>query len=157
MPSNEKIAIAAHLHVLLRRKTGRVTDTEWMATNRDYAAEIVRFSREKAAEDGHVDLNVWADKLEEVMATPEQRARIPLVRAVADAVKDRSAHPVVPHAASGYPADQQGARRVDTEESVYPESGFIESTFGHAPGEHDPNRPKDKRDPNAPRYVKGLR
>ena len=46
MPSSEKIAIAAHLHVLLRRKTGRVTDTEWLATNADYAAEIVRFSRE---------------------------------------------------------------------------------------------------------------
>ncbi|MDB5939434.1 MAG: hypothetical protein JWP77_1798, partial [Polaromonas sp.] len=29
MSSNEKLAIAAHLHVLMRRKTGRVTDTEW--------------------------------------------------------------------------------------------------------------------------------
>ncbi|MDO8770278.1 MAG: hypothetical protein Q7K57_16555 [Burkholderiaceae bacterium] len=27
------MGIAAHLHVLLRRKTGRVTDTEWMASN----------------------------------------------------------------------------------------------------------------------------
>ncbi len=33
MLNSEKIAIAAHLHVLLRRKTGRVTDTEWMASN----------------------------------------------------------------------------------------------------------------------------
>jgi hypothetical protein len=49
MPSSEKIAIAAHLHVLLRRKTGRVTDTEWMAGNHEYAAEIARFAREKAA------------------------------------------------------------------------------------------------------------
>ena len=38
---SQKLAIAAHLHVLLRRKTGRVTDTEWMAENLDYAREIV--------------------------------------------------------------------------------------------------------------------
>jgi len=28
MSSNEKLAIAAHLHMLMRRKTGCVTDTE---------------------------------------------------------------------------------------------------------------------------------
>ena len=43
---SQKLAIAAHLHVLLRRKTGRVTETEWMAGNLDYALEIVRFARE---------------------------------------------------------------------------------------------------------------
>ena len=44
MSDSDKLAIAAHLHVLLRRKTGRVTDTEWMAVNADYAQEIVRLS-----------------------------------------------------------------------------------------------------------------
>lgn len=63
MLSSEKVAIAAHLHVLLRRKTGRVTDTEWMATNAEYANEIVRFARARAKEDGHADLAEWADKL----------------------------------------------------------------------------------------------
>lgn len=63
MLPSEKVAIAAHLHVLLRRKTGRVTDTEWMATNTDYAHEIVRFARARAKEDGHADLAEWADKL----------------------------------------------------------------------------------------------
>jgi hypothetical protein len=150
MPSNEKIAVAAHLHVLLRRKTGRVTDTEWMATNKEYATEIARFAREKAAEDGHVDLNVWADKLEEIMSISDPKPKVPLVKLVSDAVKDRAAHPLVPH-----PDDQQGSRKVNTEEEVYPESGFIESTFGGVFGEHDPNKPK--KDPNAPRYVKGLR
>jgi hypothetical protein len=53
--------------VLLRRKSGRVTDTEWMASNADYAAEIVRFARAKASEDGHADLLEWADKLEKAM------------------------------------------------------------------------------------------
>ena len=53
MSSNEKLAIAAHLHVLIRRKTGRVTDTEWMASNPAYAAEIIRLAHLKAAEGGH--------------------------------------------------------------------------------------------------------
>jgi hypothetical protein len=65
--NSEKLAIAAHLHVLLRRKSGRVTDTEWMASNREYAAEIVRFARTKATEEGQPDLADWAGKLEAVM------------------------------------------------------------------------------------------
>ena len=70
MLSTEKIAIAAHLHVLLRRKTGRVTDTEWMACNEEYAAEIVRFARHSARTDGHTDLGEWAEKLEVAMIAP---------------------------------------------------------------------------------------
>ncbi len=69
MLDSEKLAIAAHLHVLLRRKAGRVTDTEWLATNTAYATEIIRFTRQKAAEDGHTDLAEWADKLEQVFTT----------------------------------------------------------------------------------------
>lgn len=68
MRASEKIAIAAHLHVLLRRKTGRVTDTEWMANNREYALEIVRFARQYAAEQGDADLNNLASKLADIMA-----------------------------------------------------------------------------------------
>ena len=60
-------AMAAHLHVLLRRKTGRVTDTEWMVANQDYAREVVRFARMKAREDGHQDLEEWAVKLEQAV------------------------------------------------------------------------------------------
>ncbi len=153
MPSSEKIAIAAHLHVLLRRKTGRVTDTEWMARNHEYAAEITRFAREKAAEDGHPDLAAWADKLEELMASPEARARVPLVRMVSDAVRERG----LPAVASAPLPDRQSAQSVNTEEQVYPEPGFIESTFGAIFGEADSQQPKKPRDPNAPRYVKGLR
>ncbi|WP_457281700.1 hypothetical protein [Polaromonas sp. P5_D5] len=153
MPSSEKIAVAAHLHVLLRRKTGRVTDTEWMAGNQEYAAEIARFAREKAAEDGHVDLAVWADRLEEIMATPEPKARVPLVQLVSEVVKERS-QPVL---APAPVPDRQSARSIDTEEEVYPESGFIESTFGAIFGEGESPRERRQRDPNAPRYVKGLR
>jgi hypothetical protein len=155
MPSSEKIAIAAHLHVLLRRKTGRVTDTEWMASNHEYAREIARFAREKAAEDGHADLLAWADKLEEIMATPDVKPRVPLVKLVTDAVKERSIPLLLPTASVLHMPDRQSAKSVDTEQEVYPESGFIESTFGSFFGEGDHHR--KPRDPNAPRYVKGLR
>ncbi len=146
MSSSEKIAIAAHLHVLLRRKTGRVTDIEWMAANRDYALEIARFSRQKAAEEGHSDLSVWADRLEEIMATPEPRPRVPLVRRVADAVNAQ--------AVLAGPAPQ-GGQSIDTEQARYPESGFIESTFG-AFQDGEAQRERKLRE-DAPRHVKGLR
>jgi hypothetical protein len=86
---SQKVAIAAHLHVLLRRKTGRVTDTEWMATNLEYAKEIIRFARAKAAEDGHAELEEWAGKLEQAVLEPERPARVPLAQAAAH-VLDRA-------------------------------------------------------------------
>ena len=67
MLDSQKLAIAAHLHVLLRRKTGRVTDTEWMVVNHEYACEVVRFARAKAREEHHDDLAEWAAKLEAVV------------------------------------------------------------------------------------------
>lgn len=73
MLPSEKLAIAAHLHVLLRRKTGRVTDTQWMADNLEYASEIVRFTRQSAREDGHTELLEWADKLEAAQAPAHGR------------------------------------------------------------------------------------
>lgn len=67
MLDSEKLAVAAHVHVLLRRKTGRVTDTEWMAANADYAREIVRFCRLRAQQDALPELQEWADRLERAM------------------------------------------------------------------------------------------
>lgn len=63
MGSSEAVALAAHLHVLLRRKIGRVTDTEWMAQNADYAKEVLRVARAE----NDADLNQWADRFEAVM------------------------------------------------------------------------------------------
>ena len=54
MSQNDAFAAAAHLHVLLRRKTGRVTDTEWMVSNPEYARAIVSYARERAS-DGSVN------------------------------------------------------------------------------------------------------
>jgi hypothetical protein len=70
---SELLAIAAHLHVLLRRKTGRVIDMEWAATNVDYAAEVVRFARAKAQQEQMPELAEWAGRLE--AAVPALAAR----------------------------------------------------------------------------------
>lgn len=63
MGSTEAVALAAHLHVLLRRKIGRVTDTEWMAQNAEYALEVLRIARSE----NDADLRLWADRFEAVM------------------------------------------------------------------------------------------
>ncbi|HEY0201717.1 MAG TPA: hypothetical protein VGC24_08495 [Burkholderiaceae bacterium] len=140
MTDSDRIAIAAHLHVLLRRKTGRVTDTEWMAVNGEYAAEVVRFARAKAEEDDHPDLAEWAGKLERAMAELRPARRAPLLQEAANALHGH------PPAAAPLPA-------------VVPEpghDGFPRSTSGaDATVGHQADAPK--RDPAAPRYVGGLR
>ncbi len=90
MLNSERLAIAAHLHVLLRRKTGRVTDTEWMAVNTEYAAEVVRFARERALSDNHPDLAEWAAKLESAMAPaePQRPLRERLLQAAAQSLRE---------------------------------------------------------------------
>ena len=67
MLDSEKLGIAAHLHVLMRRRLERVTDVEWMVRNRDYALEVIRLCR--ASE--HAELHPWADKLEGAFAAVE--------------------------------------------------------------------------------------
>jgi hypothetical protein len=97
MPDSDKLAIAAHLHVLLRRKTGRVTDTEWMAANADYAQEIVRFARLRAMEDNAPELAEWADRLDHALqATPPAAPRRPLLDVATQAVRQRMAPPEPP-------------------------------------------------------------
>ena len=76
MNDTDIMAIAAHMHVLLRRKTGRVTDTEWMACNADYAKEIVRFARQRAQADQLTELAEWAQRLEQAV---QQAANAPVV------------------------------------------------------------------------------
>jgi hypothetical protein len=70
MSQNEAFAAAAHLHVVLRRKTGRVTDTEWMVHNADYARAIVHFARARACSEGLAELLPLADRLESLVAPP---------------------------------------------------------------------------------------
>jgi hypothetical protein len=138
---SQKLAIAAHMHVLLRRKTGRVTDTEWMAENVDYALEIVRFARAKADEDGHADLHEWADKLERAVLEPSQVSPggKPLAASPIHALREKT---LATAAASG----RTGA--------------FAASTFGASSGFGDSTleeRPPKKEPPLVPRYVGGIR
>lgn len=148
---SQKIAIAAHLHVLLRRKTGRVTDTEWMASNVEYGLEIVRFTRAKALEDGHPDLNEWADKLEKILLEPQGKpAAKPLAQTAMQLLRERNAAPVAaPVAAAPVEAPEHTA------------SGFAHSVFGEESGFTDsildPEKARRQRDPNVPRYVGGIR
>ncbi len=59
VPSSDRLATAAHLHVALRRKLGRVTDTEWMASNRDYAQAMIELCRLQ----DDADLQALAERL----------------------------------------------------------------------------------------------
>ncbi|HSV35030.1 MAG TPA: hypothetical protein VLI46_05705 [Ramlibacter sp.] len=150
MLQSQKLAIAAHLHVLLRRKTGRVTDTEWMAANLEYALEIVRFTRAKALEDGHPDLNEWADKLERAALEPSSPQK-PLAQNALQLLKEHA--PVVTlapkaSAPAPVPAPPAAPRQAQA-------SGFGPSVFGDfLDTGAEPVRP---RPPTGPRYVGGIR
>jgi hypothetical protein len=139
MLTSQKLAIAAHLHVLLRRKTGRVTDTEWMAGNLDYAREVVRFARAKALEDGHVELTEWADKLERAMLEPTPQAARPLVQAAVQLLRER------------------GPAELPAPQAPVGHSDFGQSTFGHAPAFAESGFERKPKEPDAPRYVGGIR
>lgn len=110
MSDSDRIAVAAHLHVLLRRKTGRVTDTEWMAANAEYAQAIVRFARERAASDAAPELEEWAARLEDAWerALAEPAPRAPLLAAAAHAVRERLV-PATPMAQAAATAIGAGA------------------------------------------------
>jgi len=147
MLPSERLAMAAHLHVLLRRKTGRVTDTEWMASNTEYALEIVRFARAKAQEEGHPDLAEWADKLEHATLEPAKAPHKPLAQAAAQILRER-------HAATTAPVPMEPvAPAIDAPASGFSNSVSGDSTFVDSiTGER-----RKKVDPNAPRYIGGIR
>lgn len=147
MTSNDVFALAAHMHVLLRRKTGRVTDTEWLTTNADYAREIVRFTREKAAGDANADLLALADKLEAAIPLIASPARKPLLQAAADTLK---AGQVSASTAAKAATPRSGgfANSVPGNSN----SGFIESALMSAFG----GPRKEGEDPDT-RYIGGIR
>jgi len=147
MTSNDVFALAAHLHVLLRRKTGRVTDTEWLSTNADYAREIVRFTREKATTDEHADLSNLADKLEAAIPLMAVPARKPLLQAAADTLK---AGQVSPSAARRAATPRSGGFANSVPGQGH--SGFIESTLSSVFG----GPRKEGEEPDA-RYIGRLR
>jgi hypothetical protein len=64
MLDSEKMAIAAHLHVVMRRKIGRVTDIEWLMRNAEYAREVIRLA---LADPVHTELIDWGQRLQEAL------------------------------------------------------------------------------------------
>lgn len=71
MLDSEKLAIAAHLHVALRRRVGRVTDVEWLVKSPEYAREILRVARSDPAQ---VELLDLAARLEAAVFPAPARA-----------------------------------------------------------------------------------
>ena len=110
MLQSEKIAIAAHLHVLLRRKTGRVTDTEWMAQDATYATEIVRFVRANADKTENADLAQWANKLEAAVLGPAAAQAVPQAVAAANVKAPTPAESNLPAQAPAQPRYVWGIR-----------------------------------------------
>lgn len=102
MQDSERLAIAAHLHVLLRRRTGRVIDTEWMVQNNEYAQEILRLSRARAIEGQWHDLAEWAERFAQSLTTAPPQP-------VIDTVVERAARALHPHSA---PSPHDGQRYV---------------------------------------------
>ncbi|MDO9029737.1 MULTISPECIES: hypothetical protein [Hydrogenophaga] len=140
MTSTEIFATAAHLHVLLRRKTGRVTDTEWMATNADYARAIVRFAREKAVSEGLDELLPWAAKLETASTGMGAPVRKPLLQSATEALRAAQTPAPLASRPSGF-ADS------------VPASGFRESSL---PSGFGGGKRTDADGPDT-RYVGGIR
>ncbi|MGM9488135.1 hypothetical protein [Ideonella sp. YS5] len=64
MLDSEKLAIAAHLHVVMRRAMGRVTDVEWLIRSPEYAREIIRVA---LAEQDRPELHDWANRLQRAL------------------------------------------------------------------------------------------
>ncbi|MFM7330213.1 MAG: hypothetical protein ACKO1L_00880 [Brachymonas sp.] len=75
-------ALAAHLHVQLRRRTGRVTDVEWMVLNGEYAHMVIHLAKATATTEGAPELAIWAGRFEMALAK-FQRPRKPLMSALA--------------------------------------------------------------------------
>ncbi|MBI5926317.1 MAG: hypothetical protein HY836_12030 [Aquabacterium sp.] len=119
MLESEKFAIAAHLHVLLRRTNGRVTDVEWMIKSPEYAREVIRVARTET----HADLHKLADKLEAAVgAVPPVAARPSMATTAAATAAGRPAQP------SGFGATEPGADSSGFAAS----SGFAQSGFDPA-------------------------
>lgn len=74
MLESEKLAIAAHLHVVMRRKMGRVTDVEWLIRSPEYAREIIRVA---LGEPEQPELHDWAQRLQAALFPPAPVPKAP--------------------------------------------------------------------------------
>jgi hypothetical protein len=78
MTPQDLISTAAHLHVAMRRKMGRVTDTEWMASDFHYAQAMSSLAQRHAEDTQDSDLLKWANRLAEGWSARQPRAEAPI-------------------------------------------------------------------------------
>jgi len=72
MHDSEKLAVAAHLHVVMRRKMGRVTDIDWLMRSPEYARAIIDLA---CGQSEHVDVAEWGRKMQAALfPAPVRRA-----------------------------------------------------------------------------------
>lgn len=69
MMNNDRLAVAAHLHTALRRRTGRITDVEWLARDDTYAREVLRLALAQA---DAPELLALAHRLQALLPTTER-------------------------------------------------------------------------------------
>jgi hypothetical protein len=137
MLDSEKLAIAAHLHVAVRRKLGRVTDVEWLVRSEEYAREIVRLA---LAEPGQPEMHAWALRLLATLTPPSANA-------VAGARGPAPAGWSIAPAAAVAPAAAPRAGPAPTRPQPWPRETRPDDL---RPLEPEPSQPP-------PRYVGGLR
>jgi hypothetical protein len=110
MSQMETFAIAARLHVVMRRAMGRVTDVDWMTHSRDYAFEVIRLAR------GHADpeLQTLADKFEAVLSPPRlvdaPQPHVVTASAVIQQTRNNAANVRVPSPRDAAPASRYVGR-----------------------------------------------
>lgn len=132
MTDSDKLAIAAHMYVLLRRATGRVLDVEWLVRDRIYAREIVQLALSRTDQ---AELQRWARKLEAALElTPA--APVPVQAEEAEAADSVLSSTLSPPSTLGL-------------STLSPPSTLEDSRIG------DPRPPV--RSPAQPRYVGRLR
>ncbi|NJM43514.1 MAG: hypothetical protein HC858_05200 [Brachymonas sp.] len=122
---SDLMALAAHLHVHLRRRTGRVIDVEWLVSNAEYAHVIIHLAKASAVTEGAPELAVWAARFEMAMMKV-QRPRKPLMSALAIAGANHSPTSFVQSERQQLPASSSFGQ-----DSRYSDSGFV-SEFGES-------------------------
>lgn len=119
---SDLMALAAHLHVQLRRRTGRVTDVEWLVSNSEYAQVVISLAKASAVTEGAPELGAWATRFEMALIRVH-RPRQPLLSALAIASANRA------HAGSA-PYERQEVPPAKARERDSQFSDGIVSEFG---------------------------
>jgi hypothetical protein len=139
---SDLVAMGAHLHVQLRRKTGRVIDVDWLISNAEYASVIIALAKASAITQGAPELEIWATRFERALQRVK-RPRKPLLSALAIAGATQLERQIVP-------AQDPGSSQADSGES-----GLI-SEFGDSHRVIDTSE-MPSRKPDGERYVWSLR